>query len=70
MTGKLTEMQDMFQSELHTSLHKAFLQTATPLKMTHWATKLLQLYPYQISTLQELKPADYKKHISLSASSY
>ncbi len=60
---KEEEIGAAFSDTPHSSIRKVARRTATSIKSTHCATRLLKLYPYRVSVLYEVNPADYPKRI-------
>lgn len=61
--AKVEEIGNAFSTSPHCSLRRVSQQTGTSLKSTHRATKMLNLHPYRVSVLQELKVTDCRKRI-------
>ncbi len=60
---KVKEIGAAFSDTPHSSIRKVARRTGTSIKSTHRTTRLLKLYPYCVSVLHEINPADCPKHI-------
>ncbi len=58
---KVEEIGAAFSDTQH--ICKVAKRTRTSIKSTHHATRLLKLYPYRVSVLHEVNPADCPKRI-------
>ncbi len=58
---KVEEIGASFSDTLHSSIRKVAKRTGTSIKFTHLTTQLLKLYPYCVSVLHEVNPADCPK---------
>ncbi len=60
---KVEEIGATFSDTPHSSIRKVVRRMGTSIKSTHCATRLLKLYPYRVSVLHEVNPADCPKRI-------
>ncbi len=60
---KVEEIGATFSDTPHSSICKVARRTATSIKSTHRTTRLSKLYPYRVSVLHEVNPADCPKRI-------